>query len=358
MAFLQTDGTRIVCGDSGEGVVLRGIAMERFEFPVPDETTYRRLTDLGLNSVRLVFSYRDFYDSSAPTTYKAEIWDWIDAHVEQARRHGLWVILHDLEVEGSQPVPISGVPLDGSIWHDAELQDRFLGLWRTIAERYRNESQIAGFSLFFEPVPSEGLEQWRSLAQRAIETIRALDPHHLIFVERIYGELGQRRELTGLDFAPDKAFPLVDDPNVVAEFYYFERDEYTHQFAPWREDLQQERFYPHDSWMIRYRETTGFERTLPFTREYLEFYLDRQLEFGRDHGLPMSIWGFGAMAQCFENNRGGLQWYRDVMDILNDRKVNWTLWGFVDDQFGVAGNPEVETVISQAMADAISQQDS
>ena len=42
--------------------------------------------------------------------------------------------------------------------------------------------------------------------------------------------------MSGLDLSPERAFFLVADPNVIYQFYFFERDEYTHQHAPWRED--------------------------------------------------------------------------------------------------------------------------
>ncbi len=45
----------------------------------------------------------------------------------------------------------------------------------------------------------------------------------------------------------------LDDDNIIYEFYYFDLDEYTHQFASWREDLQIERFYPDKEWIIDYK---------------------------------------------------------------------------------------------------------
>jgi hypothetical protein len=260
------------------------------------------------------------------------------------------LILQNCGVEGAQFVPVEGVPFDYSIWEDTDLQNRFVNLWRAIADRYRNDPQIVGYSLFCEPVASESKAQWQDLAQRTINEIREVDRNHVVFVERIYGENKVRREVSGVDFAPDDAFFAVNDDNVVYEFYYFERDEYTHQFAAWRADVQKARVYPDENWIIHYQEMSGVERDLPFTRDYLTFYLKRQLEFGEAQSAPMAVWAFGALKICYEDGRGGLQWLSDVVDLFDETGVHWTLWGFYDENFGISKNEDVKAVLKDALA--------
>jgi len=87
----------------------------------------------------------------------------------------------------------------------------------------------------------------------------------------------------GLDLAPERAFFVVPDPNVVYQFYFFERDEYTHQHAPWREDRDIGIHYPDPRFEIVYREAVNDRgRVFPFDKNYLKFYLQRQLEFGQE----------------------------------------------------------------------------
>lgn len=348
--FVRTQGDKLVVGDAQDEVRLRGVAIYKSNRPDPSVGDYEELAGLNVNTVRLAFSYRHFYDEDAPDVYKEDAWNWIDAHVALARKYEMRLILQNCGVEGAQFVPVEGVPFDYSIWEDTDLQNRFVNLWRAIADRYRNEPQIVGYSLFCEPVASESKAQWQDLAQRTIDEIREVDRNHVVFVERIYGENKVRREVSGVDFAPDDAFFSVNDDNVVYEFYYFERDEYTHQFAAWRADVQKARVYPDENWIIHYQEMSGLERDLPFTRDYLTFYLKRQLEFGEAQSAPMAVWAFGALKICYEDGRGGLQWLSDVVDLFDETGVHWTLWGFYDENFGISENEDVKAVLKDALA--------
>jgi endoglucanase len=82
-------------------------------------------------------------------------------------------------------------------------------------------------------VPTKSCSQWQSLAQEIIDSIRAVDPHHILFVERV----------NWLKFEPaasDKEniyFPDVTDPapkkNIVFEYHMYSPIEFTHQNAFW-----------------------------------------------------------------------------------------------------------------------------
>jgi len=101
--------------------------------------------------------------------------------------------------------------------------------------------------------------------------------------------------MSGVDLNPERSFFLIPDSNVVYQFYFFERDEYTHQHAPWREDRDADLRYPAPKFEIVYREALNDRgRILLFDRNYLSFYLTRQLDFGRKHKMPMFVWDFGA----------------------------------------------------------------
>ncbi len=347
--FVSTQGHKLVIEGASEELHLRGVAIYKSDRPKPSQEDYAELANLGVNTVRLAFAYHHFYEEGTPEVYKEDAWRWIDAHIALARQYQMRLILQNCGVEGSQFVPIADLPFDYSIWTHAELQDRFISLWRAIAERYQHEPEIVGFSLFCEPVVSETKEQWRDLAQRTIHAIREVDQNHIVFIERIYGENAVRREVSAVELAPEEAFVNVKDHRVIYEFYFFERDEYTHQFAPWRSDTQTARAYPDEQWLIHYRERSGLERHLPFDRAYLKFYLDRQLEFGRAQKAPMAIWAFGALKSCYAENRGGLQWLKDVLELFNEQGVHWTLWGYYDEDFGIHANEAAKAILKSAL---------
>jgi hypothetical protein len=346
--FVHAHGSDLVAGANSRKVVLRGVAFYTSTPSLPQDGDYEDVVAMHMNTVRLALPYRLFYDSAAPDTYKESAWRLLDAHVTLARKHRVWLILLLADVEGAQFVPVAGVPFDYRIWHDAPLQERFVRLWGAIAARYQQESQIAGYSLFAEPVVSRTVEDWATLANRALLEIRKTDRNHLVLVERIYGEHEVRREVSGEDLPPERAFFLLPDNNVAYEFYYFERDEFTHQFASWRPELRKPMRYPDPSFLIRYREVGGVSRSLALDKKYLAFYLHRQTEFGRKHKVPMFVWAFGAVRNCFESDKGGARWLKDVTDLFYAEKVNWTAWVYRNEEFGISENAAAKRVLADA----------
>jgi len=345
-AFIHALDARLVVGEKGDEIRLRGVAFPPRATASPRREDYEEVRRIGMNTVLLALNDRSFFEASSA---HSDAWGRIDAHIRFARANGIRLVLFLLGIEGAQFVP-GTEPFDYRIWEEDKLQQRYLRLWRSIADRYSREPQIAGFAIFGEPVTSGPAEQWSKLAARTCRAIREVDKNHAIFVERVYGENRVRREVSATDLPPEHAFPLVSDGNVVYMFYFFERDEYTHQFAPWRPELQKSLHYPDAEHLISYvEEPGGLRRKFGFDRSYLEFYLKRQLEFGRAHHAPMFVWG-GALKGCFTPEKGGLEWLADVVSLFDANRLQWALWAYRDDNFGIGENEAVKRLLSERLS--------
>lgn len=347
--FLRADGRRLV--RRGEEVRLRGL-MFGFDRSPPSAADYDELARIGLNVITLPFSYRPFVGEEASAEAREGFWAWIDAHVRLAREHDLLLILQLAGIEGAQFVPDREWPYDYRIWEDAQMQENMAAVWRAVAGRLRDEPTVAGYSLFQEPVCGGPAEQWPPLAARLAAAVRDVDSDHVLFVDRSYGEHETRREISGVELEPERAFPLLDDPNVVYEFYFFERDEYTHQFAPWRPEpeLRRERRYPDPGETIRYEEHGREPVAFAFDRDYLEHQLARQLELRRRHDVPMFVWGFGLGRACLEHGRGGMTWLEDVIGLFEESELNWVLLAYRDEFFGIADDEEVKALLKRLVS--------
>jgi cellulase (glycosyl hydrolase family 5) len=344
--FVRVDGQRLIAPGGGEfHIRAMGTGSTAVD---PSEKDYEEMARLKFNAVTVFLSYKRFYNEAQPDKYLDVGWKRLEQHLALARKYGLRVILQMLVVEGAQFVPSKGEAFDYRIWVQPELPERFLKLWEAIARCYKDEPQIVGYSIFAEPVTSGTRHQWIDLANKTVARIRKIDNHHIIFVERLYGEFGTRREMAGLDLAPERAFFVVPDPNVVYQFYFFERDEYTHQHAPWREDRDISVHYPDPRFEVVYREAVSERgRVFPFDKNYLKFYLERQLEFGAKHKVPMFVWSFGLMKNCFQG-QGGLEWLRDTTSLFREHNVDWSFGPYRDDDSGVSDNPEALRILSAA----------
>lgn len=245
--FIHVEGQHLVTPEGYE-FTIHGVGVGTLRREAV-EKDYEEIAGLNLNTLTLTLDYRDFYASAQPKRYIDLGWRRLDQHLASARKHHLYLILQMCGIEGSQFIPLKGATFDYRIWVDPDLQRRFLDLWQKIAEHYHEEKQIIGYGIFCEPVTSGTSKQWVDLANKAVSRIRSVDQNNVLFIERVYGEFGTRRELSGIDFSPERSLFLVADSNVVYQFYFFERDEDTHQQAPWRED--RDRALPYQTSLLR-----------------------------------------------------------------------------------------------------------
>ncbi|HXJ19709.1 MAG TPA: cellulase family glycosylhydrolase [Polyangia bacterium] len=227
--FLRVRGDRIVDA-AGHPVTLRGVAFgnnvwTNVRLPTldHDERDFRRVAEMGLNAVRFYMNYRTFESDAAPGVYLADGWKWLDDNVAWAKRAGVYLVLN-------MHVPPGGFQSLGNgkgLWERPEQQDRLIKLWTAIAQRYRGEAAIAGFDLLNEPVVTRSRQQWVDLAGRIAVAIRAVDPDHMLFVERT--------NAVGREWSEDADcnFFTIPDPNVVYEFHVYEPFVFTHQKASW-----------------------------------------------------------------------------------------------------------------------------
>ncbi len=142
-------------------------------------------TDYGMNVLRLNLDYRWFERShdnaSGVTTFKPEGFAWLDRTLQQARAHGLYLILDLHAPPGGYQGPDGAT---AAYFSDTNLQKRVENFWVTIAERYRHEPAIAAYDLINEPRPRRNVD-WYNEAERLTLAIRTRggDSNHLVLVE-------------------------------------------------------------------------------------------------------------------------------------------------------------------------------
>jgi endoglucanase len=229
LEMLRVRGADVVDA-KGRPVVLRGVAFgnevwanTRLPRRHHDETDFQRVAAMGMNAVRFYMNYRTFESDAAPGTYLDDGWQWLDDNVAWAKRHGVYLILN-------MHVPPGGFQSLGggkALWDRPEVQDRLIALWTAIARRYKGEPAVAGYDLLNEPVVTRAASQWRDLAGRLAVAIRAADPDHMLFVERLNSIAGDWKE------DDDRNFFRIADPNTVYEFHFYKPFHFTHQSASW-----------------------------------------------------------------------------------------------------------------------------
>ncbi|CEN60495.1 hypothetical protein ASPCAL02932 [Aspergillus calidoustus] len=218
--FLIVKGTEIVDGN-GASVILRGTSlggwmnMENFMTGFPGhesgvrtamrevlgtenyefffdrwlhhfftESDAKLLHSLGLNLLRLPFNHRHLEDDLNPRILKEPGFKHLDRVVALCAKYGIYTILDMHTVPGAQNQDWhSDNPTNyAAFWDYKDHQDRVVWLWERIAERYKGNPWVAGYNPINEPAdPSRTL--LAPFYGRLEKSIRAIDPHHILFLE-------------------------------------------------------------------------------------------------------------------------------------------------------------------------------
>ena len=231
--FVRTQGRQLVIGVDDQPIRLRGVNFTNFYWwddrdalfdgRHHDAADYRRVADLGMNAVRLMLSYRMFEYDESPGEYLEAGWQWLDREIAAARANGLYLILDMQLAPGGQQ---GGGSEASALWDEPTNQARLVALWRAIAQRYRDEPVVAAYDLLNEPSPYAPGGRWFELVDELVETIREVDPYHLIIAERVITFLDDDSAAE----IPANALRPIDDANVMYDFHFYHPMAYTHQY--------------------------------------------------------------------------------------------------------------------------------
>jgi aryl-phospho-beta-D-glucosidase BglC (GH1 family) len=176
--------------DTSENVTrLRGTMIN----PLLKEEDFRVLASWKANLIRWQLVW--YGNDPATTANCSQFEAWLQTALKQfdsmlpvLRELGLNIILDLHTTPGGGP----DQQVHYRLFTDKQFQDCLLSVWDTMANRYKNETQIIAYDILNEPddrylVP--GLMSWRDLAIATIQHIRAVDSQHSILFEASPGAL-------------------------------------------------------------------------------------------------------------------------------------------------------------------------
>jgi endoglucanase len=166
----------------------------------------------GLDHVRLPVRFSAHADHTAPYRVDPQFFARVDWAIEQAlgRRLSIIVDLHHFE----------------ELMKDPEGQsERFLGIWKQIAERYQQKPPAVAFELLNEPSAKLDSAKLNPLMARAIGIVRARNPTRLVLVDSYFW--------ANAEYLHQLVLP--EDPNVIPSFHMYQPILFTHQGAEWME---------------------------------------------------------------------------------------------------------------------------
>ncbi|BEI82494.1 hypothetical protein CcaverHIS002_0303620 [Cutaneotrichosporon cavernicola] len=333
--FLKVDGENIV--RDGKPIVLKGAAlggwmnMENFitGYPGHEHQVRRELlkvlgkekydfffdkfleyffteadaaffASLGLNCIRLPVNYRHFEDDMAPGVFKEEGFKHLDRVIDLCAKYGIYTVIDLHAAPGAQNIDwhSDGGTNQALFWVHKDFQDRTVAIWEHLARHYCDNTWVAGYNPLNEPTDEEHT-RLPAFYARVEKAIRAIDPHHILFLDG---------NTFGMDF---RAFtePL---PNCVYA---------VHDYSNYGFPNPPEEF-------------TG-------TKEQIEFHeraFERKIEFMKKIGGP--VWN-GEFGPVYQQASDGIPDWEDMNDrryavlecqlgIYAKSHTSWSIWLYKD----------------------------
>ncbi|MDP2929156.1 MAG: glycoside hydrolase family 5 protein [Candidatus Omnitrophota bacterium] len=261
------------------------------------ESDIKTIKSWGANCIRIPFNYRLIEFENRPYSLNEEGLSYLDKAIGWCEKHGIYCILDLHAAPGAQ----------NDAWHSdsygkQELfpsevnKDRYLRLWFFLADRYREESAVAGYDVLNEPVVGILEEnQVRDLYERVTREIRDTDKKHIIFLE---GNLwAQRLEFLG----------NPKDDNTAYSIHMYAPLDFTHNF-------EVELRYPGKAYGIMWNK----DRFDTLAKAYDDL--------ARKARVPLYLGEFGVNARG--GNYGEDYWVRDVLSACKKYNFSWTYWTY------------------------------
>lgn len=167
-----------------------------------------------------------------------------------------------------------------------------LDVWNVLSRRFTNNPSVAGYDVMNEPMPPSP-EILHDYYTNLIRTIRSNDPNHIIILP-----VAQNHR------ADWQIGGSYDDDNLMVTFHYYEPDRFT---------LQTE--FSNQTYPGQYGKKY-------WDKKAIEQYFTNALSLPQLKGRPIYIGEFGADGS--RDATGGLEWTKDVLDIMNQHGLHYT----------------------------------
>jgi endoglucanase len=286
-----------------------GVELEAHYFPA--------IRNAGFDSVRIPARWSDYAAAEPPYTIEPEFFATVDRAVAQALSNDLAVVVNVHHYEELMRTP-------------EQHRERFLALWRQIAEHYKDAPDSVVLELCNEPCHDMSDEFWNELVADTIPVIRATHPDRWLMVGPT--QWNQIHKLHLLELPQD-------DRRIIVTFHYYEPMAVTHQGASWIDNS--------DRWL-----GTKWEGTEGQKEDVCELF-ETATQWSREHERPIYLGEFGVYKTADMATR--TNWTAFVAREAERRGFTWAYWEFCSG-FG-AYDPEADTWRTPLLQALLPEQD-
>ncbi len=244
----------------------------------------------GFDFVRLPIRWSAHADSAPPYTISPSFFARVDEIVGWALENHLAIILdfHNFgEIMANPPANF----------------DRFLEIWRQIAEHYRGYPPQVMFELLNEPNNWLNAPTWNDYAREALQVIRTSNPDRVVILD----------SPEDAHYAWINTLEVPNDLHVMVTFHYYDPFRFTHQGADWVG-------IDTTSWLGTTWQGTEAEKAA------IERNFDQVTAWAARHHVRILLGEFGAYSTA--NMASRVRWTSFVARLAEQHGFAWAYWEF------------------------------
>jgi endoglucanase len=287
---------------------------------VVKEEYFDIIKQAGFNSVRLPVKWTGHSLAEKPYTINPEFFKRIDTIVNWAISRNMPIIvnIHQYAELYTDPVP---------------QKERFMALWKQIAEHYKDYPDLMLFELLNEPDDALTPAMWNEWLKEAIAVVRQSNPNRIIIVGSANDSWITYLKLLEL---PE------NDRNIIVTVHHYFPHSLTHQGASWFTAAKAEQAQI-DMKVVGqnpasdggdYNGWPGTKWTgTPEEKKLMTDIFDFGAAWGKEHNRPINLGEFGAYMKADMDSRA--LWTKFIADTAAQRGMSLIYWEFCAKEFGV-----------------------
>lgn len=254
------------------------------------DSYFAAIKQAGFDSIRLPVKWSDHAEKQSPFTIDPDFFKQIDHLLDQAEKNKLNVVLNIHHFDELDKDPANHVT-------------HFAGLWRQIAQRYKDRPASLYFELNNEPHDKLDDKQWNKVLIKGLEAVRESNPTRAVIIGPAFWN--------GIWALPKLTLPA--DDHIIVTVHCYNPFEFTHQGATWTDPKVRN---------IKDRKWEGTEKELAALRKEL----DQAADYGKKHKKPIYLGEFGAFQAAPLESR--IKWTAAIARESEARGFSWAYWEF------------------------------
>ena len=294
------------------------------------EDDIKRIAQWGCDHVRLPFDYNIILDKNNKVSENAFVY--LDRCVEWCEKHGLNIIL---DLHKTLGFSFDKGENENGFFDEERYQDVFVAMWSEVAKHYADKSDHVAFELLNEITERKYAIIWNSIAARTIREMRRFAPDNYILIGGIF-----QNSIFGLT--------LLDKPcdeKTVFNFHYYNPLVFTHQKAPWVDNMRPDCDVDYPDTKETYRSKTaeyvGNDLAEMFENfggkmidaSYMEWEMAVAVEVAEKLNVPIYCGEYGVIDRVPDDRL--LRWYADISNVFNKHGIGRAAWTYRAKDFGI-----------------------